>query len=135
MNITETVSYDKDGNIRRFPWMKRLFVSIVVILLVLLAFGLGRLSGGGERDAIKIEYDQSFFEPAGQSASVVSAPFEISNRSDQLTEVVTSKNGTKYHYAHCPGAKQIKEENKIVYKSPEEAEAAGYTLAANCKAP
>jgi hypothetical protein len=47
--------------------------------------------------------------------------------------VVASKNGTKYHYEHCPGAKQIKAENKISFNSPAEAEASGYTLAANCQ--
>ncbi len=48
-------------------------------------------------------------------------------------EYVASKSGTKYHLPWCPGAGQIKEENKIWFKSKEEAERAGYTPAANCK--
>ncbi len=48
-------------------------------------------------------------------------------------QYVASKSGTKYHLPWCPGAKQMKEENKIYFSSKEEAEAAGYTPAANCK--
>ncbi len=46
---------------------------------------------------------------------------------------VASKNGTKYHFPWCGSAKQIKEENKIWFKTKAEAEAAGYTPASNCK--
>ncbi len=46
---------------------------------------------------------------------------------------VASKNGTKYHLPWCAGAKAIKTENKIWFASKAEAEAAGYTAAANCK--
>lgn len=46
---------------------------------------------------------------------------------------VASKKGTKYHLPWCPGAKQIKEENKLWFDSTEEAEKAGYAKATNCK--
>lgn len=46
---------------------------------------------------------------------------------------VASKTGTKYHLPTCAGAKQIKEENKVWFSTKEEAEAAGYTPATNCK--
>lgn len=46
---------------------------------------------------------------------------------------VASKNGTKYHLPTCPGAKRIKEENKIWFDSKTEAEQAGYEPAKNCK--
>jgi hypothetical protein len=49
------------------------------------------------------------------------------------TQLVGSKNGTKYHLVTYPGAKQIKEENKVYFDSIESARAAGYTPAANCK--
>jgi hypothetical protein len=45
---------------------------------------------------------------------------------------VASKAGTKYHAPHCSGAKTIKEANKIYFASEAEAEASGYTRAANC---
>ncbi|MFM2424009.1 MAG: hypothetical protein RLZZ70_398 [Candidatus Parcubacteria bacterium] len=46
--------------------------------------------------------------------------------------IVASKSGTKYHALSCPGAKQIKEENKIYFDTVAQAEAAGYTKASNC---
>jgi hypothetical protein len=46
---------------------------------------------------------------------------------------VASKNGTKYHLPWCGGAKQIKEENKVWFKTKDEAVKAGYTPASNCK--
>lgn len=50
------------------------------------------------------------------------------------TRVVVSKASTskRYHYTWCPGAKKIKEENKIWFNSAQEAESRGYALAGNC---
>lgn len=136
MNISEIIHYDKDGNVEHFSLFKKLFLSIVIILTAFLSFGIGRLSVIGKREPIRIEYDpelttdnlqptiKSSTPSVGQTASVINA---LGNES-----VVVSKNGTKYHYSYCSGAKQIKEENKIVFKSASEAEDAGYTLAANC---
>ena len=51
----------------------------------------------------------------------------------QEGEVVASVNSDKYHYLYCPGAKRIKEENRIYFKSALEAQQAGFVLASNCK--
>jgi len=51
----------------------------------------------------------------------------------QESNLVASKNGTKYHYTWCSGASTIKEENKVYFASKEEAEKAGYKPAVNCK--
>jgi len=128
MSIPEIVSYDKDGRIERFPLFKKLFLSLTIILVALLSFGIGRLSMVGNREPIKIEYDPNLAElptpSVDQTASVINAVKEGG--------VITSKNGARYHYPYCSGAKQIKEENKIVFPTPAAAEAAGYSLAANC---
>mgnify|MGYP003394005457 FL=1 len=140
MNIPETVSLDKDGEVVRFPLFRKLFLSIVIILVAVLSFSMGKLSVVvGDREPIKIEYDQSLIEDsvslapakAINTATVVNAVKEVTPATSQT--VVVSKNGEKYHYLHCSGAKQIKEENKITFASPNLAESAGYTLAANCK--
>ncbi len=56
----------------------------------------------------------------------------IATSTTRSGDYVASKSGTKYHLVTCPGAKQIKEENKIFFVSTAEAEAAGYTKASNC---
>lgn len=136
MSVAEIVSYDKEGRIERFPILQKLFVSFIIILVALLSFGIGRLSVVGNREPIRIEYDPTLTEQPisniGQSASVINAAGKLASPGESGV-VVTSKNGSKYHYPHCAGAKQIKEENKIVFQTPAAAEAAGYTLAANCK--
>ena len=46
---------------------------------------------------------------------------------------VASRNGAKYYPTECSGANRIKEENKIYFTTPEQAEAAGYELSLVCQ--
>lgn len=139
MSLSEIIHFDKEGNVERFPLLRKLFLSLVIILVATLSFGIGRLSMTGDREAIKIEYDPQLTTDNLQQTTNRSQTANVINSTQvvpvprSVSEVVVSKNGTKYHYLHCSGAKQIKEENKIVFASPTAAEAAGYTLAANCK--
>lgn len=112
------------------PWRK-LYLALVIILIATLAFGIGRLTGGGEKEGVKIEFE-------AQNATALKALDPIENSKLKIENsvsgsVVASRNGSKYHFSYCPGAKQIKEENKISFQSAEDAEASGYTLASNCK--
>lgn len=66
-----------------------------------------------------------------QDTTPTSTPEE--NSSTKEGGYVASKSGKKYHLPWCPGVKQIKEENKIWFKTKEEAERAGYGPASNCK--
>jgi len=132
MSIPEIVSFDKEGRIERFPLFQKLFLSLTIILVALLSFGIGRLSVAGNREPVKIEYDPEF----SNQASISSALDNVENsklKIENSSSVVVSKNGARYHYLHCSSAKQIKEENKITFPTPAAAEAAGYTLAANCR--
>ena len=61
--------------------------------------------------------------PAPASAKVVSA---------EEGQFVASKAGTKYYLPSCAGASNIKEENRVYFVSVAQAQAAGYTAAANC---
>lgn len=145
MSISEEIAYDKEGEVVKFPLLRKLFLSLVIILVSTLSFALGKLSAVGDRGALKIEYDPSLVESANKvfETSVLPAPGAVAGVNTQaiaeksLTPtsltVVASKNGKRYHFLHCSGTKQIKEENKIVFGSPAEAEMAGYTLALNCK--
>lgn len=109
------------------------FYSVLLLLVAIVSFGLGQRS--------------VTVNPANEAASVVtSAPNrevdlrlvpetpiqEENSKNTQAGTLIASKSGTKYHLPTCPGAKQIKEANKIEFSSKAEAEAAGYTAAANC---
>jgi len=110
-------------------------VGFIMILIVLLAFGIGRLSTL-RRDAssIKIEYpDTNALQGTslGETSPQVRGTSTINTKNS--TVVVASKSGTKYHFPWCSGAKRIIPSNKITFSSPKEARAAGYAPAANCK--
>lgn len=112
---------------------------MVIVLVALLSFGLGRLSGAGDGGGIKLEFDSSISNsqfPISNETQIGNALNSIENsklKIENSTSVVGSSKGTKYHYPHCSGAKRITDANRIIFSSPEAAEASGYTLAANCK--
>lgn len=128
----ETVSFDREGRVEGARHWEKLFLAALIVLVSTLSFGLGRLSVGEKRAGVTIEYDP---ELAGVSSqSKVAGASTASEQTSAAGQVVGSSKGSKYHYPHCPGAKQISEKNKIVFSSAAAAEASGYTLAANCKA-
>lgn len=97
-----------------------LFTAMILAVVALVSFGLGRWSVSPQQDVYREEYA----EAAAQDV--------VPARVDADTYIASS-GGTKYHLPWCAGALQIKEENKIIFESKEAAEAAGYTPAANCK--
>ena len=108
------------------------FYGILIVLVALSSFGLGRISEGhieinAPKNAIQFTQKASVVE-ATTSQSANSLP-----ASSKTGSIVASKSGTKYHLLTCPGAKQIKEENKIFFKTAKDAENAGYSKASNCK--
>jgi len=104
------------------------FLAVLIMLISIASFGLGRQS------VEKMEGGPAPSAPAGVILS--QSPKYVENKDSNIVvpeyKVVASKSGTKYHSLTCPGAKQIKEENKVFFNNIKEAEAAGYTPAANC---
>jgi hypothetical protein len=96
-------------------------VVVIIILVGLSSFGLGRLSVTEDlKEPVRIE----------QSATVARAAADASVASGAF---VASRNSSVYHFPWCPGAERIAAENKIWFDSKEEAEQAGYRPAKNCK--
>lgn len=125
MNIPEII---KNRKFPRIP--ENLAISLIIVLVAFGSFGLGRLSRISERQpAVSI---------SGMTATAGTA---ISSPSAEKTEsvaekegfIVGSKSSRKYHFPWCSGARQLKDSNKILFASAAEAEAAGYTKAANCR--
>ena len=134
----------EEGKKEGFKVPEGALMSLVVILACSLSFGLGFLTGketgGGE---VRIETLPKT-ETIQETTILPSAPRETVSSARAESEIppqilpsggqyVASKKGTKYHLPWCPGAKQMKEENKIWFASKAEAEQAGYTPASNCK--
>lgn len=113
-----------------------LFLSVLIVIVSLASFGLGRLSMQEKLDSVSAETIQAFSLENNEKDIIINATSSVTPLSTDNASpggYVASKNGSKYHLPWCAGAKQMKEENKIWFVSKEEAEAAGYTPAANCK--
>jgi hypothetical protein len=117
-------------NIKLFLADDRLFYSIVIILVAVVSFGLGRLSV--EEQQLQSDSRVTPLLPAPLPTTTVATVIEVQSVTSAEMTYVASKNGTKYHLPNCPGVKQMSEQNKLYFSSKNEAEAAGYTPAANC---
>lgn len=136
---------DIAGKFKGFLANDTLFMALLLILVGVGSFGLGRGSVPSEMlqerelSAVAVSAAPPTPKPP------VSAPGRVSTGTADLppsqpeTEIASeqsyigSKNGTKFHLLTCPGASQIKEENKVYFSSKQEAYSKGYTEAANCK--
>ncbi len=124
---------------------KDIMVVLVVILVGLGAFELGRLSKTGSSSGIKIEYNGQT-EPANvisalKTSNLLSKPKTVlkEESTDATTEPATLKNffastrGTKYYPVGCTAGNTLKQENRIYFATREDAEKAGYVLSSSCR--
>lgn len=117
---------------------EQIFASILIILVGVISFGLGRTSISTPADTVettRIELaPEPFIMPANDGGAVAGVTTDSSGAdvSAAAQRLVASKTGARYHLLDCPSAGQIKESNKVYFATPAEAEAAGYTKAANC---
>lgn len=105
-----------------------LFVIILIFLVGLASFGLGKLSSL-ERKKVPISILNN---QEKTYASVLESLDTDRNQNGEKAIIVASKTGKKYYYSWCSGVNRIKEENKIWFNSTEEARARGLTPASGC---
>lgn len=112
---------------------KDILTVIIVILVGLGSFELGRLSKESDSGGIKIGYPS---QNDKQRASVVSllnnTPETIPNNNFSGKTFFASSKGTKYYTLGCSAGKTIKQENRVYFTTGEEAQLAGYTLSSSC---
>lgn len=124
---------------------KNIMVVLIVILMGVGAFELGRLSKSGSSSGIKIEYNGEV-EPANvlsalKTSNLLSTPKTASKStpSGTISQPTGSKNffassrGTKYYPVGCTAGKTLKQENRIYFETRESAEKAGYVLSSSCR--
>ena len=116
-----------------------LFVVILLILVGFLSFGLGRLSvKEASRPPVRILNAPNVAPVQAGSPPPTNTTAAAGNASVQEATgagegaYVASVNGTRYYLPTCGTVNRIKEENKVWFKTKADAEAAGYTPAANC---
>lgn len=117
---------------------KDILIVIIVILVGLGSFGLGRLSKSNQSPGIKIEYPkENLLQNGEQEANVI---FSTENMSKAVFDTkitgkifFASNRGKKYYSIGCSAGKTIKQENRIYFATREEAERAGYELSSSCQ--
>src|SRR3989338_4629690 len=113
---------------------KDILTVIIVILVGLGSFELGRLSKGGESSGIKIEYtNKAENQPASVISTVSKTAFNKKSADSTGKNFFASNRGTKYYSLGCSAGKDIKQENRVYFTTGEEAQKAGYELSSSCK--
>lgn len=113
---------------------KDVLTVIIVILVGLGAFLLGRLSKEGSSAGIRIEYQGKQSDLGANGISSLTTIKEISAAQNSAGKnFFASNKGTKYYSISCSGGKTIKQENRVYFDTREEAEKAGYALSSSCR--
>ena len=104
------------------------FVGALLVLIAIISFGLGRLSG---LETVNREVSITFPESGTYvgTFATATAPAVYKKSGTYLA----SKNGTKYYLPSCASSKRISAANRIWFDTKEEAQVAGYSPASNCK--
>ena len=106
-------------------------VPAIVVLVVVGAFGFGRLSAlQGQHTTLRIIYPGA--QVATPAGALPQSPVPSAAAGQGSGPYVASKTGTKYYLASCSGASRIKDENRIYFASAKDAADAGYGPASNC---
>ncbi|OGI60183.1 hypothetical protein A2641_03845 [Candidatus Nomurabacteria bacterium RIFCSPHIGHO2_01_FULL_37_25] len=118
---------------------KDILIVLIVILLGLGSFELGRLSKNNISSGIKIEYPNQETNVISATDSISKGIFDISTKTVQVQNSNSGKNffasnrGSKYYSFSCSAGKTIKQENRVYFFTREEAEKAGYEFSSSCK--
>lgn len=132
---------------------ERIFLSVLLAAVSVSSFMVGRysvesISGSRQSGVALIASSDTSEHTFATTSEPLSKATEKSNEQGNSASVlisgasaaeadggtyVASKKGKKYHLPWCSGGKAISEENKIWFSTKDEAEAAGYEPAKNCK--
>jgi len=118
------------------------FGAILLVLVGILSFGLGRLSvsvpipqSGNSVKNVQLLATSSplLLRPlATSTVNVAAAVLTVPPEARVLGPYVASKSGAKYYLTTCSGAKRIKDENRVYFATAHDALAAGYEPASTC---
>lgn len=112
-----------------------LLTALIIFLIGMASFGLGRLSIVlPQKEPIRLE-DPGFSQEKQEEqqkeqqeqAADVPGPTALKNGA-----FVASKSGSVYYAVWCSGVSRIREENKVWFRTAQEAKIQGYRPAKNC---
>jgi hypothetical protein len=106
---------------------KDILTVLIIILVGLGSFGLGRLSKNAPNNGLKVLYQ-------GEEVSMEKPVSNIiTTQKSTVKGFFASSKGSKYYSLGCSAGKTIKQENRVYFDTKEQAEKAGYALSTSCK--
>lgn len=113
---------------------KDILTVLIVILVGLGSFQLGRLSKENTQTDLKIDFTSQEASPIASkpAKSTNSSLIPKTTQNSSSGEFFASNRGSKYYPKNCSAGKSITEENKIYFSSAADAEKAGYQLSTAC---
>jgi hypothetical protein len=108
---------------------------LIIIGVGISSFGLGRFSIEKRlvpENGISITYNEPESSQVTLNKNNIST-YSSTSISQEEKRYVASKNGKMYYSLGCGGAKRIKPENEVWFKTSEDAEKAGYQRSSQCK--
>ena len=118
---------------------KDIMTVLIVILVGIVSFELGRLSKETNFPGIKILQTQEEYSNQIENDNDT-VPITTNAKTSQIIQeynfpgktFFASNKGSKYYSLGCSAGKTIKRENRIYFATGEEAQMAGYTLSSSC---
>ncbi|MEK7600610.1 MAG: hypothetical protein AAB463_01445 [Patescibacteria group bacterium] len=113
-----------------------IFVVLCMVAIAFISYQLGLKSQeSGTVAPITIEDGAQIFTAQLASQAGIGGGKTPAPQAPRDARVVVSKSSSskKYHYSWCSGVSRIKEENKLWFDNELAAQAAGYSLADNCR--
>jgi hypothetical protein len=118
---------------------KDVLTVIIVMLVGVGSFELGRLSKENASSGVQIQYPDGSAISQNDTANALDSISKgvqpaHANQSQNPSgkNFFASSRGKKYYTLGCSAGKTIKQENRIYFTTSEEAEKAGYALSASC---
>ncbi len=117
---------------------KDILIVIIIVLVGLGSFELGRLSKENGSSGVKIEYPNQA-EDQGASAILSENSLQTTTKISPIIQSSAGKiffastRGSKYYTISCSAGKTIKQENRVYFATGEEAQQAGYALSNSCQ--
>lgn len=121
----------KTGNLVK-NHQKDIFLGFCLVLISVISFNLGRINAL-HKTPIKITGEADIYQTTTGAPSLNNQKPIPAQPKDPRVVASKASSTKKYHFTWCPGAKQIKEANKLWFETDVAAQKAGYTLAGNCQ--
>lgn len=118
----------------KFKWLEddRNYFIVTLCIIVLAAYGLGRLSVTGIPIILGDSDRKSGIVLVSDAEVVTDDRLTIPREAITNETVIGSRNGTRYYSLDCKGVDRINKENRLYFFDDDRAKAAGYTPSVQC---